>query len=289
MGATLSLCRSISPLVFSRSSSLRRHSGRKNGTILDRAMTRIPFQPFYSGSTARIVRYSNQPTPIILKTRRTILTRRTALLLLTRDEIGCIGYAVRALYYIVSTTQGQADKEKVHRNSNRTMADNKKKEWKNSKAKYRLIEMLTNDEIPLSAEEMSPTTAYNQDAEFAEFDYDLFRERLNDYRKAIRGKKEGAKSSAAALAVDRQLFPIDDMSAFGKRRWEGSDAERLLKVDMDNGLHESTKPEDLCNSRPEYKEFTLKEFRGHIHQETKTKKFHRYLKDKSEKKLAKLK
>jgi len=169
------------------------------------------------------------------------------------------------------------------------MADNKKKAWKNSKAKYRLIEMLTDGEIPLTAEEMSPTTAYQQDPLFIGFEYEQSRDRLNDYRKAIRGKREGSASAAAALAADRGLFLIQDTDAFGRRRWEGSDAERLLEVDMSNGLHETMRPEDLSNSRPEYNNyFTLKEFRGHIHQATKTKKFHRYLKDKREKKIAKL-
>ena len=57
------------------------------------------------------------------------------------------------------------------------------------------------------------------------------------------------------------------------RRWEGSEAERLLRLDMDEGKHEAMAPRLLYAERREYREFPLHVFRGHIHQEKRTRKF----------------
>jgi hypothetical protein len=53
--------------------------------------------------------------------------------------------------------------------------------------------------------------------------------------------------------------------------WQDSEAERLLKIDIEAGgiaaaLHE---PQKLWKSRSEYQAFPLNVFRKHIHQETR--------------------
>ena len=63
---------------------------------------------------------------------------------------------------------------------------------------------------------------------------------------------------------DIAIYPLArDTAGF----WDGSKAQEQLKEDMSNKYHEQLKPKSLWQSRPEYQEFDLQKFRGHIHQE----------------------
>jgi hypothetical protein len=50
------------------------------------------------------------------------------------------------------------------------------------------------------------------------------------------------------------------------------EAERLLKIDVNNGKHNEMLPEVLCLTNLAYEEFPLKIFRNHIHQEVRSGK-----------------
>ena len=56
----------------------------------------------------------------------------------------------------------------------------------------------------------------------------------------------------------------------------------LVKLDINEGLHEHLTPSELYQSREEYQEFPLQVFRNHIYQEvdSRTKRAHRYQKKK---------
>ena len=59
----------------------------------------------------------------------------------------------------------------------------------------------------------------------------------------------------------------------GELRWEGSEAERLLRLDMDEGKHTTMTPFDLYCSRSEYSDhYPLKVSRKHIDQEERPRK-----------------
>ena len=157
----------------------------------------------------------------------------------------------------------------------------KELEWKNSKAKKLLWKDLMNEDIPLDAHEMSPEDVYLQRPEFSDFPYEQFRDRLNYLRKRIIEDKKLSASDSAALAHDRRIHPKKATNHRGEPRWEGSEAERLLKLDMDNKKHEVMKPKKLHQSRKEYYEnYPLSVFRGHIYQEEKSRKFMAYWKAK---------
>jgi hypothetical protein len=47
-------------------------------------------------------------------------------------------------------------------------------------------------------------------------------------------------------------------------RWGGGVAERILKIDIDAGKHETMKPGELQATRPEYSQHPLKVFRDHV-------------------------
>jgi len=73
--------------------------------------------------------------------------------------------------------------------------------------------------------------------------------------------------------------------------WHGSEAEALLRVDVENGQHKKKKPKFFQQEREEYKKFHSDIFRGHIYQETRRNKESAYWmvkkKKKQKKKLAK--
>ena len=154
-------------------------------------------------------------------------------------------------------------------------------DWKSSKAKQLLEKDLKEGTIPLTSAEMSPKIVYHQREEFRQFDYEHFRNRLNDLRKRIRDKNNRASAESAALAHDRRIHPKATHNHRGEPRWEGSDAERLLRLDMDQGMHKIMKPQELWSSRKEYYENYSKDvFRGHIYQEEQRRKFLSYVKNK---------
>ena len=54
------------------------------------------------------------------------------------------------------------------------------------------------------------------------------------------------------------------MNANGLLRWEASEAEEMLKLDVSNQLHERMTPKEVYHSRAVYQQNTLKKFCGHI-------------------------
>ena len=82
-----------------------------------------------------------------------------------------------------------------------------------------------------------------------------------------------AKEDYEYLKADRELFPPRDKDAVrGKLRWDGSDAQRLLKIDVTDGKHLEQPPREFRKTRPEYMLFDLDVFRDHIYQEVKSRK-----------------
>ena len=108
---------------------------------------------------------------------------------------------------------------------------------------------------------------------YKEFPLHQFSARLRDARKTINTKQGSTKVGITGLAADRVAFPPMTHDVDGRRRWEGSAAEKLLKEDMKEGMHKIMKPKELWESRAEYAEFELKVFRNHIYQSHKTKIF----------------
>lgn len=145
--------------------------------------------------------------------------------------------------------------------------------WRTSEAKKLLEQYLRDGTIPLSGREMGSQEVYRFHPSFAEYPYESFPKRLAKLRSEARTKTRSANSEIDALNQDRAHFPVQAESANGILRWEGSDAEALLKLDVANQLHEKMTPRELYHSREVYQLYKLKKFRGHIHQEVKRGKF----------------
>jgi hypothetical protein len=155
-----------------------------------------------------------------------------------------------------------------------------KKTWRGSKAKSFLTEDLVDGTIPLSSDEMDAFDVYLSRVEFTEFPFENFKSNLRALRKKIQEKQELALEEYEALQHDRNLFPKNATNQRGEPRWSGSDAERLLKLDMDQGYHTIMRPQLLWESCDEYQIFSLTVFRKHIYQEERSRKFHSYISSK---------
>ena len=146
--------------------------------------------------------------------------------------------------------------------------------WRSSEARRLLEEDLRSGAIPLDWREMGVGEVYAQRPEFADFPFAPFGRRLQALRKQCGIKHSRSAADAMAMANDRQ-FVAQQLRAVGggALRWDGSEAERLLRLDISNGLHQNLTPKVFHQSRVEFQVYTLKVFRGHIHQEVKRRKF----------------
>jgi hypothetical protein len=153
--------------------------------------------------------------------------------------------------------------------------------WRNTEAARLLEKDLMEDNIPLDAEDMEPRVVYFQRPEFSDVDYEKFRRNLNEMRKRHRAMKSRANDDAEALAHDRRIYPKPAFNHRGEPRWEGSDAEKSLRLDVQAGKNRTMRPKALYESREEYKIVPLDVFRGHIDQEWRRQKYIRQLRDKA--------
>ena len=82
-------------------------------------------------------------------------------------------------------------------------------------------------------------------------------------KRTLGSMKQDAERDRLACVYDRALYQVDP------NRWDGSEAQKLLKQDVDNDLHKFFEtPKRLWLSRTEYHtKFDLAEFRPHVHQE----------------------
>jgi hypothetical protein len=74
------------------------------------------------------------------------------------------------------------------------------------------------------------------------------------------------------LEEDLEKRPRPDKNIRGELRWEGSEAQKMLKIDVSNGLHLNQKPKELWETRPEYQLFTNRVFQKHIDQAKQSRK-----------------
>jgi hypothetical protein len=148
--------------------------------------------------------------------------------------------------------------------------------WQGSQARKLLVDDLVSGLIPLESKGdcgMQPRDVYNMRPEFREFPYEKFRDQLRSLRNQISKKKESALSDCAALAHDETIHPKKLTNHRGELRWEGSVAQQLLRLDMNDGKHKSMKPSELYSSRLAYSEHcSLGTFREHIYQETRLRR-----------------
>ena len=149
--------------------------------------------------------------------------------------------------------------------------------WQYHPVRELLQEALINKEIPTDYKLMAPLDVWNKycDADIFEgMEYDAaFKRWLLALRKQVRDGKDRAAEDLSYFNIAKKNHPAPARNHRNEPQWNGSEAHRLLKMDMDAKKHFDLKPEDLWESRPEYGEFHLSTFRDHLWQEHKTRKY----------------
>jgi hypothetical protein len=150
------------------------------------------------------------------------------------------------------------------------LVDDETELWKKSVAKKLLVEDILSGAIPNT---MHWETVRSMRPEYGASTRRLFGSRLKSLRDQIDHSIRNATVDAAALAHDRAICPAPTHNYRGEPRWEGSEAERLLKEDFANAIQKTMKPSDFHKTRAEYQQYPLAVFRGHIYQEQRFNKF----------------
>jgi hypothetical protein len=120
---------------------------------------------------------------------------------------------------------------------------------------------------------MKPSEVFILREEYECVEYTNFRSNLNSLRKKLKKMGKEAEESTVAVAHDRTLYPVRiNQPGFKYPRWNGSEAERLLKLDVNDGKNERMLPKQLHETRLAYQAFPLEVFRKHILQEARSRK-----------------
>jgi hypothetical protein len=104
-----------------------------------------------------------------------------------------------------------------------------------------------------------------------------FTSRLRGVRDDFVKKRGRAEDDKKAYDNFRRICPVKSHNHRGEPRWEGSRAQELLRLDMDEGKHEVFLPKRFQEKRIEYQDYRLQTFRDHIQQETRLRKYNHYL------------
>ena len=156
----------------------------------------------------------------------------------------------------------------------------KQPKWRNSKAKELLKEDFMSGVIPLENDgTMDYKTIFEQRPEYAEYGYTNFPARVRAMREQLIAAFGRAQDDVEALETFIKNNPKSTHTHKGYPEWEGSEAQRLLNIDIDNNDHKPKGgPKVLHASKAQYRLFPLKVFREHIYQELDTRKFYHTLK-----------
>ena len=145
--------------------------------------------------------------------------------------------------------------------------------WITSATRTLMEQDIKNGTIPMTTDEMSDQEVYNLRPEYLLLPFNSFPRRLNALRDLYQKQLNRGMSDAAAFENDRRFSQRPTFAALGLPRWEGSNAERYLKIDIAAELHLQMTPQALRATRNEYMSFGKTVFREHIHQEVKRRKF----------------
>lgn len=143
--------------------------------------------------------------------------------------------------------------------------------WINSEAK----DLLRQDiEAGRVTAEMKPRAVRQMRPEFRLYKLVNFGNNLRSLRKALSLQHELATFDQNAFENDERLFPpaAANNQQRGYPHWNGSEAKRLLKLDVDANRHDTVTPKALYESRQEYQVYPLAVFRKHIYQEVRSRR-----------------
>lgn len=138
--------------------------------------------------------------------------------------------------------------------------------WRKSDAKKILAKDIKEGVVTLG---LDATQVYQMhDGIFLAYEFKNFKANLKTLLLGNTTNLKLAEFDHAAL----ELHPEAADSSSNIPKWNGSDAQRLLKEDVRTGLNNTLSPMELYRSREEYQTFPLDKFRYHIYQEVRSLK-----------------
>ena len=117
---------------------------------------------------------------------------------------------------------------------------------------------------------------------FEEVKFDQFKRNLASHRKQVKDGKKRSMDEEKMWRKDLKRFPSVSKKPDGTPRWYCHPSKLLLREDVLEGKQTKMKPKQLQQTKSEYQDFELKEFRQHIYQENRRRRFCNYLNHKRE-------
>ena len=77
------------------------------------------------------------------------------------------------------------------------------------------------------------------------YNLEFFSKCLSTMRASMQQQHSNSHQDAIAYAHDRVLYPTPTHNPNGILRWEGSDAETLLRADVEAGVHNAMTPKQM--------------------------------------------
>ena len=161
-------------------------------------------------------------------------------------------------------------------------------DWTNSESKQIVLDDLEAGVISMDNTDTAEALYYGMYQYSPEFIaekvlFEQFKVRLKDHRKQLQRKSNSTQLEMAALAHDRLLFPKKTHNEKGEKIFYWTEGMKLLKQDIDDGLHLKMTPSQLQKMRPvEYGEFSPKIFGRRIRQAIRKKRLINWKNDKRE-------
>jgi hypothetical protein len=139
--------------------------------------------------------------------------------------------------------------------------------WAKSKAKQLLAKLLADEASYIHGNEMDVVKIYNSDSLFKQYKIENFKTNYRNLASKIELERSCVEFDKQALAKEKQKFPRNEQTERGYKFWDGHEAQRLMREDVKEKRTIGMKPNDLRESRIEYKEFPLEILREHKYQE----------------------
>ena len=164
----------------------------------------------------------------------------------------------------------------------------KKEKWAKSHARKLLYNDIKKGFVGIDAtvDNKFCTDVYMMHQEYAAYNFDNFPSRIKGIQKIIKKNLERADDDQASFDKFCENNPVSQSSHYGYIQWQGSDAQKLVKKDIKNGVISSYTKEKYkypkmaywLTKEEFYDEFPLQAFRDKIRQEIRTSKYEHTLK-----------
>jgi hypothetical protein len=138
-----------------------------------------------------------------------------------------------------------------------------KSKWRKSDEKKKLKEDIENGIV---TDQMTARYVYDmREGIYHAYEYDKFQTNLKNLILSIQKAKNLAVEEVEILGNTLE-GKLDDYNSSSKT-WQWSDARKSAKAEIKSGLAAGKTPKEIYLSKPEYQEYTLKQFRDNFNKE----------------------